>query len=141
VRALQEAQMRRDSPGSVEIISPGLYRVRTQVREWPRLTMIVAGCGDRSAVLKAADRLLGETDYPALELRIVTENTSLLETRLGNVIARFQPAGVNPVQDLNDAVRSTDTPLSVVLTTPLRPLRTDWLKVLVEQTTRPDDAV
>jgi GT2 family glycosyltransferase len=144
-RALQESLERRGYQGRVED-GPftGHYRVRYELRERPRVSIVIP-TRDRLDLLRTCvDSVRERTAYESYEVVIVDNDSAEPETLdylsgfEGKVIRH--PGPFNFAGMMNRAVEQLDTKMVVMLNNDTEVISEEWLEAMLEHGQRPEVA-
>jgi GT2 family glycosyltransferase len=147
-RALEEALVRRNEPGTVlpDPDAPGTYVVRYALPHPPRVTVIIPTRDHGSDVERCLSSLFRRTDYPNFEAILVdngsTDTGSLAvferwaatEPRL-RVLRVDEPFNFSRLNNRAAAIATGDLLLFLNNDTEIR--THDWMRAMAEQATRP----
>ena len=144
-KAIEEALVRRAEPGVVTMLHPGYYRIRYQIRE-PRKVSIIIPARNQSAVLDTCLRSIRErTTWRNYEILVIDHMSD--EPEFFRVLRDAQAAGMplrwvratgpfNFSRLVNLGAASTDGGFLLFLNNDTEIITPDWIEGLVEHAQR-----
>ncbi len=144
VRAIEDALLRRREPGRVEVVGPGLYAVRYNIRGEPLVSILIPTRDKCQLLRQCLESIERHTDYKNYEI-IVLDNDSADPETLAyfNQIARKAqvhrfPGRFNFSAICNYGASKAKGEFLLFLNNDTQVIRSDWMRALIEQAQRPE---
>ena len=117
------------------------FRVRRELSEPKKISVIVLNCHERGALERCIERLMSKTSYPSYEVVIVCDDTVRdapgFLSRFPHRLLRFTGAA-NESAVKNFAVKQTNDQWILFLDERIEVIQEDWLTVMAEHVQRPE---
>ncbi len=143
MQALDEALHRRGEAGRVEVVGPGLYAVRHEIRGEPLVSILIPTRDKCHLLRQCLESIERNTDYKNYEI-IVLDNDSTEPDTLayfdqiaGKVQVHRYPGRFNFSAINNYGVSKAKGELLLFLNNDTQVIRSDWMRALIEQAQRP----
>ncbi|HEX8371837.1 MAG TPA: glycosyltransferase family 2 protein [Chthoniobacterales bacterium] len=141
-RAVEEAIVRRGIDGTVEVTSVGRYRVRYNLRETPKITILIPTKDKLDLLSRCIQSLETHTDYPNYEIVIIDNGsqeaaTLAYFTTTPHRILKFEgPFNYSAI--CNYGVRNTTGEWLLMLNNDTEAVEAGWLTAMAEHVQRPE---
>jgi GT2 family glycosyltransferase len=143
-RAIGEALRRRGEHGRVDIISPGLYAARYDIRDQPLVSILIPTRDKCQLLRQCLESIDRNTDYSNYEIIVLDNDSAEPETLAyfkevaGKVKVHRCPGRFNfsAINNLGAATASGE--FLLFLNNDTQVIRRDWMSAMIEQAQRPE---
>jgi len=141
-RALEEALERRRIQGTVEVVAPGIYRVRRALVVRPLISIIIPSKDNVGELRPCLESIRDKTTYRPYEILIIDngsgkrENQAYLSSLPYRVLRCEEPFNFSRLNNLG--VRQAQGDVLLFLNDDTRVIAPDWLEAMLEHAQRPE---